>query len=447
MRVLILGGGTVGASVAEMLRRQQHSVTIIEQDPELAKSLGDALDVEVYCGSASRSSIQFAAQVGTMDLVLAMTGNDEVNILSASMGKQMGARRCAARVYASIFFDQSTFDYQHHFRIDRMMSVEQLTAMELARHIREPGAMLIEHFARGELEMQDIAISTVSKATGKPLCELRLPSDVRIAAINRNNVVSIATAQDVIQPGDRVSLFGERESVTAVKKMFHTAPRQSQWVVIGGCGETGFHLAHILQQRGYRVTVMERNLERCEEVTAKLPRCAVLHLDARKRANLEAERVDGADVFVACTGEDEDNLLSCVEASAVGTKTIIAVVDRPDYSNIIDRLGITQAVSSRTVIGRQVQTLLNTGPIITRNSQIFSRGIDVVELEVFADSPITRDTLRNVDLPAKCLVGAVIRSGMVQMPTADFRFRAGDVVIALAPSELVGEFSKAFYYE
>jgi trk system potassium uptake protein TrkA len=427
-----------------MLRGQQHSVTVIEQDPELARSLSDFLDIDVICGSASRSSIQFSAQVGTMDLVLALTGNDEVNIISASMGKMMGARRCAARVYASIFFDQSTFDYQHHFRIDRMMSVEQLTAMELARHIREPGAMLIEHFARGELEMQDIAISTVSQATGKKLCDLKLPSDVRIAAINRDNKVCIASANDVIQPGDRVSLFGVPESVTAVKKIFHTALRHAQWVVIGGCGETGFHLAHILQQRGYRVTIMERNRDRCNAVTSKLPRCSIVHTDARKRTNLEAERVADADVFVSCMGEDEDNLLSCVEASEVGTKVIIASLDRPDYSNIIDRLGITTAVSSRTVIGRQVQTMLNTGPIITRNSQLFSRGIDVVELEVFADSAITNDSLRNVKLPPQCLIAAVIRGGIVQVPNADYRFKAGDAAITLVHSEHVQDLTKVF---
>lgn len=442
MRVLILGGGTVGVSVAEMLCGQQHSVTLIEKDPELASALDDTLEATVLCGSASQSSMLFQAL--PVDLALALTGVDEVNILAACMAKAMGARRVAARVYADVFFDQSTFDYQEQFRIDRMLSVEQLTAMEMVRHINEPGAMLIENFARGELEMQDLFITQESTATDKPLMELQLPPEVRIAAINRQGNVTIATARDRIVPGDRITLLGNRDDVEKVKKLFHTRPFKGQTLVIGGCGETGYHLATILQNRGHRLTILEHNRERCAAITKTLPRSTVICCDTRKRIHLEEQHVGTADMFIACMGEDEDNLLACVEASSIGTPSIMAVVNRPDYTNIIERLGINVSVSSRAVVARQVQALMNTGAVISRNSQLFGRGIDVIELEVLDGAPITQGTLREVPLPSKSLVGAVIRKGSVQVPHANFRFQPGDTVIALAQSDIVSELLKAF---
>ncbi len=442
MRILILGGGTVGSSVAEMLCGQQHEVTLVEKDPDLVAALDDRLEANVLRGSASQASAIFQAM--PIDLVLALTGVDEVNILAASMAKAMGARRVAARVYTDVFFDQSSFDYQDHFRIDRLLSVERFTAMELVRHIREPGAMLIDNFARGELEMEDLFITKDSPVTDKPLMEMRLPSEVRIAAINRGGNVSIATAQDRIVPGDRITLLGKREDVEKVKKLFHTQSFKPQTVVIGGCGETGFHLALILQNRGYKVIVLENDRDRCDAVMNALRKSTVICHDARKRIHLEEDHVGEADVFIACTPEDEDNILACVEAASIGTKNIMAVVNRPDYANIIDRLGITCSVSSRNVVAKQVQAMMNTGAVISRNSQIFGRGIDVIELEVLEGAPITGDMLRNVPLPAKSIIGAVIRSGSAQVPTADFQFRAGDIAIVLAQSDTVSELLKAF---
>ncbi|MBQ8286760.1 MAG: NAD-binding protein, partial [Thermoguttaceae bacterium] len=222
MRVLVLGGGDVGGSVARALCEQRHEVTVVERDPERAAWLDDELDARVLCGVASRSSLLFQAGATTADVCLALTGDDETNIIAGRVATAMEARRASARVYAPFYRDVDAFDYRRHFGLDRLLDVEFLTAMELARRIREPGAMLIEHFIGGELEMQDVLIAKPSAATGRPLAELRLPSEVRVAAINREGAVSIASANDRVEVGDRVTLLGERAQVENVKKMFQT---------------------------------------------------------------------------------------------------------------------------------------------------------------------------------------------------------------------------------
>ena len=444
MRILILGAGTVGASIAERLSSLGHDVTVIDTNAELARQLDAELDVGVITGSASQASVLFQAEVMSVDLCLALTGVDEINVLAASMAKVMGATRVAARVYTGVFLDLSTFDYQHHFKIDRLLNLEHLTAMELARRIREPGAMIIEHFARGALEMQDVIISRPSKATGVPLVDLKIPSEVRIGAINRNGNVTIATASDQIEVGDRISLFGTWNDVDAVKKMFHTLPTVRRNVVIAGCGETGFHLALVLEKRGYQVTILEKDRARCDFLATRLKRSTVVHCDARRRFDLEEERIGDADVFVACMKEDEDNIMACVEAQELGTPMLMGVVNRPDYANVVGKLGIHEVVSPREVMARQIEGLLNTGAVIFRNKHILGSGIEVLEIEAKPDSPVTRGTLKEVRLPRRSIIGAVIREGFVQVPRASDRIRASDTVVALVQTDVVEEFVNAF---
>lgn len=444
MRVLILGAGTVGTSVAEVLSQQHHHVTIVEADEETAQQVDSEMDVAVIAGSASESSVLFQSGVTSTDICLALTGNDECNIVAASLARAMGASRVAARVYAQIFRDLSTFDYQNHFKIDRLLSIEHLTAMELARCIRETGAMTIEYFARGQLEMQDVIISRASAATEKKLADLKLPSEIRIGSINRDGEVRIATAQDKIQVGDRISILGDQANVEEVKKMFNTLPAKKQSVVIAGGGETGYHLAQVLEKRKYAVTILDTDRVRCDFLASRLKRSTVLRSNALRQHDLEEGRIGEADIFVSCTGSDEDNILSSVEAGELGAKTTMAIVSRPDYANILSRLGINEVISPRSVMTRQVLGLMNSGALIFRNPYLLGGGIEVLEIEVLENAPVTKGTLSKVTLPTQSLIAAVIRQGFVQVPGASHTLQKGDTVIALVQTghsdELVQEF-------
>ncbi|MEE8452509.1 MAG: Trk system potassium transporter TrkA, partial [Thermoguttaceae bacterium] len=350
MRIVVLGAGTVGTSIAHLLCEEGHSVSVVDHDPETTRRVNEQLDVRAVTGSAAQSSILFQAGVLTADLCLAVTGSDEVNMIAASMAKAMGARRTIARVYAPVFRDLSTFDYQRHFQIDRLLSMEHLSAMELARAIRNPGAVAVENFARGELEMQEVLITFKMASVGVPLKEIDLPSSVRIGSIARNGRTSIAGADDALEIGDRITLIGSREDIDDVKEKFQKEPPPKLGVVIAGGGETGYHLARVLEGRRFAVLLMERDRDRCEFLAAHLKQATVVNADAQRRANLEEERVGSADVFVACTGDDEDSIMACVEAKEVGAKTLMSIVSRPDYANVVGKLGIDHAVSPREVI-------------------------------------------------------------------------------------------------
>ncbi len=345
MRILTLGGGTVGTWIADLLCRYRHSVTVVDIDPVHTKRINDELDVRAITGSASQSCILFQAGVMNADLCLAVTGNDEVNLVGASMAKAMGARRSVARVYAPVFRDLSTFDYQQHFGIDRLLSLEHLSAGELARNIRNPGSVIVENFARGQLEVQEVVIQNETSVVGLPLKQLGLPKGIRVGSIYREGQIWIAGADAVIKLHDRITLIGRREDIDEVKGLFQQGPIVTQNVVIAGGGETGYHLAQTLESEHFHVMLMEESSERCEFLASSLQRVTVVHADATRRSILEEERVGSADVFVACTGDDENNIMAGVEAREIGAKKIMAIVGRPDYANVVGKLGIDIAVS------------------------------------------------------------------------------------------------------
>lgn len=443
MRIITLGAGTVGTWIADLLCQQRHSVTLVDSDPDHVQRINEELDVRAVTGSASQSSILFQADVIGADVCLAMTGNDEVNIVAASMAKAMGVRRSIARVYAPVFRDLSTFDYQRHFGIDRLLSPEHLTASELARNIRNPGSVLMENFARGEIEVREAVVSSKCSVVDRRLAELGLAKGVRIGSIFRNGKMWIAKADDKLLVDDRLTILGKAAEVDTALRLFHGRASAVETVVIAGGGETGYHLARILENHRYDVKLMEESPERCDVLSRTLHHTTVIHADATRRAMLEEERVGGADYFVACTGDDENNIMAGVEAREIGAKKIMAVVGRPDYAGIVNKLGIDVAVSERDVMARQVLSFLNTGHIISRTS-VPGGNISLYEIEVVEGAPATQHVLANVPLPAGCLISAVIRTEFVHVPGADDRLAAGDIIVALLDDSVAEEALQQF---
>lgn len=440
MRVITLGGGTVGRWIADMLCRRRHSVTVIDNDADNVRQINSELDVRAILGSASQSTVLFQADVLSADLCLAVTGDDEVNIVGASMAKALGARRAIARVYAPAYRDLSTFDYQRHFSIDSLLSLEQLTAFELARTIRNPDSIPLEHFARGQLEVYEMTVAESSAAAGQKLHDLELSGGVRVGSIARQSRMWIASGEDEIKSGDRVSLVGMPKDVAKARVLFSggRVRRPRHRVMIAGGGETGYHVAGSLNSRDYRIVILEHDAERCDLLAKLLPEVTVIHANANRRSILEDEGAGTVDYFLACTGDDENNIMAGVEARELGASRVMCVVGRPDYANVVGKLGIDLAVSERDVVARQILGFLNEGAVISRR-RLPNGAIGVYELEVMAGTRVTDATLADLPLSGRCLIAAIQRDGFIRVPTADDRLRAEDVVVALIDESVADE--------
>ena len=347
MNIVVLGGGTVGTSLCKSLGGGRHNVCLIDRSPEVLELASEQLDVQTVKGSACDAVTLFQAGVQSCDLCLAVTSKDEVNLVGASLAKKMGAERAVARVFNPSYLDSSTFDYRRHFGVDRLLSLERLTALELARSVRMRGMFVLENLVRGGVEVQEVRVETDAPACGVPLKDLRLGSGVLAGVIVTDGVARIPNGEDAAKAGDQVTLIGTGDNLETAARRFRKHAPPKLLVVIGGGGETGYNLARILARGRFSVVLMEGDRDRAEELATKLDGVTVLHADVTRRSEMEEARVGKAGVFVAATGRDEDNIVCGVEARELGAGRIMSVVRRADYANVLGKLGIDVAVSRR----------------------------------------------------------------------------------------------------
>jgi trk system potassium uptake protein TrkA len=429
MNVIILGAGTVGTSIAEVLCANNVNVALVDNSRRALDDVEDQLDVQTVFGSACDATTLFQAGASSALLCLAVTDRDEVNLVGASIAKAMGTSRSVARVVSPTFRDVSTFDYQRHFMVDRLLSLEHLTALELAKAVRARRLFAVENFARGGIEVQEVAAEPGSKRLNVPLKDLKLPRGVRIGLISNTQGTIIAGADDFVQAGDHVTLIGTRAEVEEAKRLFEHKPPPNRNVIIAGGGEIGFHLALLLEHGRFNVVLLESDETRCEFLARRLEITTVLHADTRRRSEMEEARVGKADIFVATTGRDEDNIICGVEAKELGATRILAVVRRPDYANVLGKLGIDSAISPREVMAKQILGMVEPGPIRIR-SESAGGDAEVWEIEVAENTPITQAALKDIQTP-QTLIAAIEREDFVRVPGADDHIRPGDTAIVL----------------
>ncbi len=405
------------------------NVALVDNSRRALDDVEDQLDVQTVHGSACDATTLFQAGAPSALLCLAVTDLDEVNLVGASIAKAMGTSRSVARVVSPTFCDVSTFDYQRHFMVDRLLSLEHLTALELAKAVRERRLFAVENFARGGIEVQEVAAEPGSKRLDVPLKDIELPRGVRVGLISNAAGTIIAGADDCVRAGDHITLIGTRVEVEETKRLFEHKPPPKRNIIIAGGGEIGFHLALLLEHGRFKVVLLESDEDRCEFLARRLETTTVLHADTRRRSEMEEARVGNADIFVATTGRDEDNIICGVEAKELGAARILSVVRRPDYANVLGRLGIDTAVSPREVMAKQILGMVEPGPIRSR-TEIAGGDAEVWEIEVAENTPIVQAALKDIQTP-QTLIAAIEREDFVRVPGADDHIRPGDTAIVL----------------
>ncbi|MHC4063673.1 MAG: Trk system potassium transporter TrkA [Planctomycetota bacterium] len=443
MNILIAGAGEVGRHTAEVLGADGHNVVVIDTSASKLRALEDRLDVRTLLGNCAQADVLRKAGAAKCDLLVAATNNDEVNLLSASVGKGVGAKKCVARVHHSAYFDRRGLDYDAHLGIDELICPEYLTSMTIARSLRNPGALAVEAFARGLIEMQDLPVDDDAPAVRTALLDLKLPPGVRLAQIRRGEEAIIPSATSVIQAGDIVSMVGEQGTIEQGRKLFARGTSKAQHVVIMGGTALGVWLSRALKDRHFSVRLFETHLERAEELSGKLDHVTVVQADPTDPDVIEEERIGAADAFIALTDDDEHNILASAQAKSLGVKTAIAVVQRTVYLHLLEHVGIDRAFSPRAVAVNEIRKLLDRGPV--RCVATLAQGTaDVYEIHPKRRATAIGKELRNLKLPANCMIAAIQREEEVKVPGAEDTVRFGDTVLLIGPHRIEQDLKKLF---
>lgn len=435
MNIVIVGAGEVGQHLAESLSSHQHNISVIEVSEKIADDLNERLDARVICGSGSSVTTLAEANVPESDLFLALTSDDNTNLVAASLAKSMGSRKTIARVHAGVQREEWLFDYRSHFNIDYLFSSERLAAVELAKFVRNPERLLVEELARGRIELQQTRVSPDSRAIGQRLLDLGLPKRVRIALIQRRDETLIPTAQDSLQPGDLVTVFGEPLKLAEVITVLQPdeAHEKDANVVIFGGGEYGFALAQMLEGRRYRVRIMERDPKICQTLSDLLQRTVVIHADATSLAQLREEQVGRADFFIAASRDDEDNVMTCLQAKNLGTRYCLALIHRADYADVISRnseqLGMLGAVSPRVATSRDLLRFVTSDRFHVLMT--LPGDAEVLEMTVSKDSSVAGKPVSETKWPEGSVLMALLQGQQALVPAGDDIMNAGDTVYAI----------------
>lgn len=434
MKVVVIGAGQVGQSIAQALQ-EDHDVVVIERDKHQLELLSE-YDVMAIEGNGASLRVLEEAGARGAHLVIACTNIDEVNIVACAGSKQLGAAFTIARVHDTEYIE--TWE-RGRLGVDFMVCSELLTSELMAQLIGVPAAREIHTFAEGRILMAELLIDKGSSWASRPIKELELPAASMIVSLIRGGRVIIPGGEDEVQDGDLMVSIGTPEAVAQLNRRASGQAPPQNIVIIGG-GRIGYRLALTLERQGLRPKIIEADPQRSRWLAEHLTRSQVFQSSGVDLEFLESERIGECEAGACVMDKDEKNLLSALLLKSLGVKKVIAGVANTHYIKVFERVGVDVAVSARKVIAEEIIRFTKSrGAGI---SILEGERAEVLETTVSPKSPLIGVPLKQAPLPKGAIVGGVVRRKQVIIPRGDDALLAGDRVIIFSTKEVAPEIER-----
>ena len=439
MKIIIVGDGKVGFTLAEHLSREEHDVTIIDTSDNALQKASDTLDVMCIKGNGASLSALKEAGADTADLLIAVTNLDEVNMVCCLTVKRLGAKYTIARV-RNFEYTAAQGMLKMGMGIDLLINPENDTAVEISRILRFPSAANIETFYRGRVELMSFRAREEDFFIGQPLSALsRKVRDLPIlfCAAERNEEVLIPDGSFVPQVGDKLYLIGAPLGLHGFfELMGRYAPKIRNVFVVGG-GRITFYLAALMERMNMKVTIVERKEERCRQLSELLPHTLVINGDGTDQELLESENMAANDAFVALTDRDEDNLIISLYALQKGLKKVVAKCNRQNYTGIVQHLGLDSVISPKLITAGHILQVVrgmqnSKGSVMNALYRIAEGGAEAAEFAVNGTTRHLHTPLKDLRLKRGVLIAVIIHQGQVIIPVGSSVISSGDTVIIIS---------------
>jgi len=451
LKIIILGAGQVGTTAAQQLAREQaNDVTVVDTRDDVLRDLQDRLDIRTVSGNAAHPAVLEAAGGSSADLVIALTNSDEVNMIACQIAWTLFRTPTKiARIRSGDYHRRAELFGDNAIPVDLAISPEQLVTDYVERLIRYPGALQVLNFADGRVRLVGMRAVKGGKLVGHQLRELNahIPNrEVRVAAIYRGGRSVKPEGNTTIEEHDEVFFVAARDDMRPMMKELSTEEATARRVVIAGAGNIGFRLARALEER-VQVKLIERNVDRARRAAETLRNTLVLTGDAADEELLLEENIDDADVFIAVTNAEEANILSAMLAKKLGARRVMALINKPSYSELMEGGKIDIAISPQTITIGALLEHVRRGDVVRVHS--LRRGAaEAMEAIVHADtrdSTIAGRRIEEIDLPEGTTIGAIVRGDRVLMAHHDTVIEAEDhVILFLTDRRHVEEVGRLF---
>ena len=436
MRIVVVGAGRMGYSVAKLLADGSYDVVVIEQDDECRQVIKDTLDVLTIQGNGCSPEVLGMPEVRNADVFVAVTESDEVNLVACRMAKAFGAKHTVARVRNEEYTDSEPTLLNETLGVDLNLNPERITANEISHILMTPAALHVDDFADGKVRMFGARLPNDFQFLGVPLKNVRFPDGILVAMIFRKHKMIIPHGDDILEPGDNVYFVGSQEVIRKFEENFESRYDKLERVLLIGAGRSGRMLAQMLEKQGIFVKVIEKDKERCRILSEQLNNGLVLCGDGTDIDLLTEEGITEADCVVCLTDDDKLNLLLALLAKHLGAKKTIVRVDRNEYVDLMAKVGVDIALSARLLSAAEVMRFIRQGGLVSV-AILEGAKAEALELQVQAGSKVDGKTLISAKLPRECLVCGIVHAGEASVPNGHSVLNAGDRVIVFAQTEVV----------
>lgn len=440
LKIVIVGNGKVGFSLAEQLVREKYDVVIVDMREDTLRRAADALDIMSVKGNGISAATLIEAGVPEADLLVAATNSDEINMVCCLTAKHLGAKYAIARI-RNPEYNTGLSDLKRNMGIDMVINPENATAVEISRLLRFPPAANIETFCRGRVELIGFRLLEDDFLVNRPLHALSdqvKQLSLLFCAVERpGGEVAIPNGAFVPQAGDKLYLIGRPSSLDQFFRLLgRYSPKVKSVFIVGG-GKISLYLSAVLEKMKMRVKIVEIQKERCRFISERLPHTTVICGDGTDQELLESERMTASDAFVALTDRDEDNLILSLYAMQKGVQKVVTKSNRQNYAGIAQTIGLDSVISPKMITAAQILQVVrgmqnSQGSVMNTLYRIADGSAEAMEFTASANTRNLGVPLKELRLRKGILIAVLARGGDIIIPEGSSSIQEGDSVILIS---------------
>ena len=452
MKIIIVGNGKLGSTLAEQLIEEDHELTIIDTKSDVLESAVSSKDVQIVQGNGASYEIQMEAGVPRADLLIAVTNSDELNMLSCIMAKKLGVKYTIARVRNPEYSRQSQI-LRDELGLSMVINPDRSTAAEIVRNLRYSSAINLELFARGRTELIQLRVDADSPFAGKTLYQIGASTKTHflICAVQRGDEVFIPTGNFRLEGGDFIHVTATPKDMQELFRSLGMARDKFKNAMIIGGGRITIYLASQLLDMGIHVTVIDKDEQRCRRLCEYLPKAMVIHGDGTDTDLLQEEGIGNKDLFLALTGMDEQNIIISMYAQSLGNMKVMTKVDHIKFPQLYQLTESNAVISpvhtTATQIIRFVRATANSlGSGIETLHKLVGGRIEAMEFIVRQNADYLDIKLRDLGqrLKPDVLIASIIRGGVSIIPNGDTTIQLHDHVVVVSKKSNMNDLRDIF---
>ncbi len=442
MNIIIVGCGKVGRKLAEQLSYEnEHNITVIDINRGFVTETTNKYDVMGVVGSGTNLEMLEEAGTDKADILIAVTGSDEVNLLACLMAKKLGDCKTIARVRKPEY--RKTIGLlKEDLGLAMIINPEYAAATEIARLLRFPSAIQIDTFAKGRVEILKLRIPENSPLDELKICDIssKLNCDVLVCGVERGHEAFIPGGNFVLRAGDEISIVASiRNGIYFFKKIGIKTNRVKETMIVGG-GETSFYLADLLLQTGFDVKIVEKKPERCDELCDLLPKATIINGDGTENRLLLEEGLENIGSFVSMTNIDEENVMLSLYAKSKTEGKVITKINRMEYDDVIGALDLGTIIYPKDITADHIVKFVRAtnnsiGSDIETMHRILDGKAEALEFKIKENSPVLNKTLESLNLKQNIIIACINRNGKIIIPRGQDVIMPGDGVIVVTAHE------------